>query len=93
MTTDPIDTVMGLSDSLLMKTDTPTETDMNTKGFKTEFHFPSGEWATNGVIWPDAKSADTAGLSKLMVWSMPDDFRVIEVAEAPNRPTWEIHCG
>lgn len=57
-------------------------------GFKVEVHIPPSEWCGNGETWPDRESADAAGRNLLSRWFVPDDYRVVEVEEEPNRPTW-----
>ena len=57
-------------------------------GFKTEVEV-SGEWSSNGVVWPDAESAYHAGVDLLGRWMVPTDHRVCPTSEEPNRPTWE----
>ena len=60
------------------------------KGFKAEMQGPGGDtdWATNGIVWPDAASADCAGLDLLIRCTHFGDTRVIEVDEKPNRPSY-----
>jgi hypothetical protein len=61
-------------------------------GYKTEVYV-QGEWSTNAVVWPDAESADKAGYDLLCRWFVPTDYRVVEVDEEPNRPTWEEYVA
>ena len=58
-------------------------------GFKSEMQAAAGDWASNAVVWPDHDSAYAAGYDLLLRWTGCQDFRVIEVDEEPNRPTWD----
>jgi hypothetical protein len=57
-------------------------------GFKAEVYVDR-TWSQNGEVWPDAESADKAGLNLLSRWFVPTDYRVVEVTDEPNRPTWD----
>jgi len=61
-------------------------------GYKTEVYV-QGEWSTNAVVWPDAESADKAGVDLLGRWFVPTHHRVMEVDEKPNRPTWDEYVA
>ena len=64
-----------------------TERDCPQVGFVVEVLV--GSWSRNAEVWPDASSADAAGRNLLARWFVPTDFRVTEVLEVPNRPTWD----
>lgn len=57
-------------------------------GFKAEV-LVDGTWSQNGEVWPDEDSAEKAGYDLLCRWFVPTDYRVVEVREMPNRPSWE----
>ncbi len=59
------------------------------QGFKAEMQAVAGDWACNAQVWPDEDSAHSAGHNLLMRWMGCKSFRVIEVDEEPNMPTWE----
>lgn len=61
-------------------------------GFKVEV-LVGGEWAQNGVIWPDEESALSAGHDLYLRWALATDHRAVAVAEQPNRPTWQEHTA
>ena len=46
-------------------------------------------WNRNGVVWPDLTSAEAAARDLFWRWMLTTDYRAVEVAEEPNRPTWD----
>ena len=58
-------------------------------GFKSEV-FVDGEWASNGVVWPDLISAEKAASDLYSRWTLTTDYRAVEVQQKPNRPTWDV---
>ena len=63
------------------------------KGFVTFMIFQDKSEARNAVVWPDAASARKAGDDLLGRWFVPVAYRVQEVDEEPNRPTWDEHVA
>lgn len=61
-------------------------------GYKSEV-LVQGSWSTNGVVWPDEASARDAGVDLSFRWMLVEDVRVKEVAEEPNRPTWDEYVA
>tara|TARA_R110000737_G_scaffold1562_2_gene4626 strand:+ start:619 stop:960 length:342 start_codon:yes stop_codon:yes gene_type:complete len=47
------------------------------------------DWGRNGVVWPDMASAEAAARDLFWRWMLTTDYRAVEVAEEPNRPTWD----
>ena len=61
-------------------------------GYKSEV-LVSGEWGQNAVVWPDRESAEKAAANLYSRWTLTTDHRAVEVAEEPNRPTYEEHVA
>ena len=58
-------------------------------GFKSEVKVDN-EWGRNGgVVWPDMASAEAAARDLFWRWTLTTDYRAVEVAEEPTRPTWD----
>jgi len=62
------------------------------KGYKAEV-LVSGEWGQNSIVWPDEASAAAAARDLYERWTLTTDHRAVEVAEEPNRGTWEEHIA
>jgi hypothetical protein len=60
------------------------------KGFITEVQIAGerGKWNRNGQVWPDEVSAACAGADLFGRWMLVEEYRVREVDEEPNCPTW-----
>ena len=61
-------------------------------GWVTEV-LAQGQWCPNGIVWPDEASALMAGKDLLIRWTVPTDYRAVEVEKEPNRPTWDEHVA
>jgi len=62
-------------------------------GFKAEVLVGGSEWSQNAVVWPDRESAEKAALDLYGRWTLTTGHRAVEVAEEPNRPTWDEHVA
>lgn len=64
------------------------------RGYKAEVRVAGEDgWHQNGVVWPDLESAEEAARDLWSRWTATVDHRAVEVAEEPNRPTWEEHVA
>ena len=59
-------------------------------GWRAEV-FVDNEWNGNSIVWPDEHSAREAGRDLWSRWTLTSDYRAVEVAEEPTRPTWDVY--
>lgn len=55
--------------------------------FKAEMQAIEGDWATNGLVFPDRESVEAYAKDLYSRWMGCKDWRIIEVDETANRPS------